>query len=180
MFAIYFAATVSLNQAQCQSLFGQTRNVVVSRFRLGAELALSRTAFLSSSNLMVLQAFTILLLGLRKEDDSHLSCALCTLAIHLAQASGIHRDGTNFGLSPFETEVRRRLWWNIASLEESFSEYHGSATACLDRISDTQLPTNIGDNSIYPTMVEWPKPQDCCTEMTNCLIKLNCSGPYGV
>jgi hypothetical protein len=20
-------------------------------------------------------------------------------------------------------------------------------------------------------MVEWPKPQDCCTEMTNCLIK---------
>lgn len=180
MFAIYFAATVSLNQAQCQSLFGQTRNVVVSRFRLGAELALSRTAFLSSSNLMVLQAFTILLLGLRKEDDSHLSCALCTLAIHLAQALGIHRDGTNFGLSPFETEVRRRLWWNIVSLEESFSEYHGSATACLDRISDTQLPTNIGDNSIYPTMVEWPKPQDCCTEMTNCLIKLNCSGPYGV
>jgi hypothetical protein len=171
MFAIYFAATVSLNQAQCQSLFGQTRNVLVSRFRLGAELALSRTAFLSSSNLMVLQAFTILLLGLRKEDDSHLSCALCTLAIHLAQALGIHRDGTNFGLSPFETEVRRRLWWNIVSLEESYSEYHGSTTACLDRISDTQLPTNIGDNSIYPTMVEWPKPQDCCTEMTNCLIK---------
>jgi hypothetical protein len=171
MFAIYFAAAVSLNQAQCQSLFGETRNALVTRFRLGVELALSRTAFLSSSSLMVLQAFTILLLGLRKEDDTHLGCALCTLAIHLAEALGIHRDGTNFGLSPFETEVRRRLWWNIVSLEESFSEGHGSTTACLDHISDTQLPANISDNSIYPAMVEWPKPQDCYTEMTNALIK---------
>lgn len=47
-------------------------------------------------------------------------CSLWTLlgvAVRIGQGLGLHRDGTSLGLSPFEIEMRRRLWWNIVVLD---------------------------------------------------------------
>jgi hypothetical protein len=39
--------------------------------------------------------------------------SLMGLAVCNAEKLGMHRDGTLLGLSPFETEERRRLWWQM-------------------------------------------------------------------
>src|SRR5271170_1556480 len=113
LFAIYFGAVVSLEETQCQSLLGEPKQMLANRYRFATEQALARAGFLNSSSLMVLQAFVFFLICVRHQDDTRLVWALSGLAIHLAQALGIHRDGSNFGLDPFETEMRRRLWWHI-------------------------------------------------------------------
>jgi hypothetical protein len=39
------------------------------------------------------------------------------VAVRLGQTMGLHRDGITLGLSPFETEMRRRLWWHLVHLD---------------------------------------------------------------
>ena len=31
---------------------------------------------------------------------------------------GLHRDGSKLGLKPYDTEMRRRCWWQIVVLDE--------------------------------------------------------------
>ena len=115
LFAIYFGAVVSLTPEQCRQLLDEDKEVLLKKYRFATEQALARADFLNSSSLMCLQALSFFLIFVRHCDDSRLVWALGGLAIHLAQALGIHRDGTHFGLPPFDTEMRRRLWPSISS-----------------------------------------------------------------
>ena len=175
LFALYFGAVVSLDPAQCQSLLGETKETMVNRFRFATEQALARANFMNSSSLMVLQAFVFFLICVRYQDDSRLVWALSGMALHLAQALGVHRDGTNFGLSPFETEMRRRLWWHISLLDSRSAEDHGTDPTFSNAFYDTQLPMNVNDDDIYPEMHKWPTPQTGCTEMSFCLVRFELS-----
>jgi hypothetical protein len=40
------------------------------------------------------------------------------LAIRIAEAMGLHRDGEIFPLPALETKLRRRLWWQIYMLDQ--------------------------------------------------------------
>lgn len=59
MFGIYCIATESLSDGECIAILGKSKSVVIHRFRLGAQQALVNTSLLKTSNLMVLQAFTL-------------------------------------------------------------------------------------------------------------------------
>ena len=175
LFAIYFGAVVSLTPEQCQSLLGETKDTLIKRYRFATEQCLARAGFLNSSSLMLLQAFVFFLICVRHQDDTRLVWSLSGLAIHLAQALGIHRDGTNFGLNPFETEMRRRLWWHISILDTRSSEDHGTDPTFSEQFYDTRLPLNINDDDIYPDMKESPTERVGCTEMTFCLLRFELS-----
>jgi hypothetical protein len=43
----------------------------------------------------------------------------------VAQRQGVHRDGQRLGLTPFEIEMRGRLWWHIFILDMLCSEDQG-------------------------------------------------------
>jgi hypothetical protein len=90
------------------------------------------------------------------------------LAIRLAQNLRIHRDGTIFNLSPFEVEMRRRLWWHICSLDCRAAEGHGSVSSISDGIFDAELPLNIDDTDISPNATDPSKPKKGRTDMTFC------------
>jgi Fungal specific transcription factor domain len=92
------------------------------------------------------------------------------LAIRSAQSIGLHRDGTNFNLSPFDTEMRRRIWWQIVGNDGRASEDHGIAVSNLDLHSDTRFSLNISDPALDPAMAELPAPNSGWTEMTFPLI----------
>ena len=171
LFALYFSAVVSLDPAQCITLLGDTKETLINRYRFATEQALARANFMNSSSLMLLQAFVFFLVCVRYQDDTRLVWALSGLAIHLAQALGVHRDGTNFGLSPFETEMRRRLWWHISILDARSAEDHGTDPSFSNAFYDTQLPMNINDDEISPEMKDWPRPHQGCTEMSFCLVR---------
>jgi hypothetical protein len=59
IFAIYLVSVVSLTDQECRSMFGQPREVLLARYCDATEVALSKADFLRSTDLRVLQAFTL-------------------------------------------------------------------------------------------------------------------------
>ena len=59
MFSMYFAATTSMTQEQCQARLGQDRETLLAQFKYGAEMALANAHFLISTELKSLVAFVI-------------------------------------------------------------------------------------------------------------------------
>lgn len=82
---------------------------------------------------------------------------------------GLSSDGTSYGLPPFETEMRRRLWWQIIILDCRTSEVSGSGPSILHRGWTTNLPANINDSDLYPGMQDWPLEYPGPTEMVYAL-----------
>jgi len=186
LFAVYLGAVVSLSPEQCQQLLDESKETLLHRYRFATEQALARADFLNSSSLMCLQALVFFLIFVRHSDDSRTVWALGGLAIRLGQGLGVHRDGTHFNLNPFDTEMRRRLWWHISILDNRSAEDHGTDSTLTEQLYDTKLPMNLNDEDIYPEMKEWPTERQGATEMTFCLIrfelnifnrKLNCTAP---
>lgn len=91
---------------------------LIKQYQFGTEQALAKANFLNTSELLVVQAFTLFIILVRRYDDTRFSWTLTGLLIRICQSIGIHREGTNFSnLSPFDVEMRRRLWWAIIVLD---------------------------------------------------------------
>ena len=171
LFAIYYGAVTSMWPEETRAEFGEEKNDLLARFRFGIEQALARADFLQSDEYIVLQAFVIFLICLRRNDDARVIWTLTGLVVRMAQTLGIHRDGSHFGLLPFDVEMRRRLWWQICILDSRASEDHGCDPTILDQAFDTQMPLNVNDSDLSPDMKELPEERIGCTEMTFGLIR---------
>lgn len=171
LFAIYYSAVISMDDGQCLGVLGESRSTSLNKFRFAVEQAMARANLLNTQSLVLLQASVLFLSGLRNEDDSRTTWSLTSLIFHIAQAMGLHRDGTTFGLKPFDTELRRRLWWHICLLDMRSSEFHGYEPIVRDDVFDTKVPLNINDNDITPHMTEIPQEHEGYTQMTFCLIR---------
>ncbi|RBA13526.1 hypothetical protein FPRO05_02319 [Fusarium proliferatum] len=171
LFAIYYSAVISMDDGQCLGVLGESRSTSLNKFRFAVEQAMARANLLNTQSLVLLQAAVLFLSGLRNEDDSRTTWSLTSLIFHIAQAMGLHRDGTTFGLKPFDTELRRRLWWHICLLDMRSSEFHGYEPIVRDDVFDTKVPLNINDNDITPHMTETPQEHEGYTQMTFCLIR---------
>lgn len=171
VFAIYYSAIVSLPPEQCFNLLGLTYEVAVERYRFAVEQAIARADLLTTQSVMLLQATTLFINALRNHDGSRVSWSLTTLVFSLAQTMGLHRDGTAFGLKPFETEMRRRLWWHICILDSRSSDHHGFGPMLYQLQYDTRIPLNINDNDLFPDMTEPPPEREEATDMCFCLVR---------
>lgn len=63
MFAIYHFAVTSSSSDYCESTFGEAKSTLLARYRFGTQRALIRVGYLRSSELVVLQAFVLFLVG---------------------------------------------------------------------------------------------------------------------
>ena len=96
------------------------------------------------------------------------------LAIRIAQSLGLHRDGERLGLSPFQSEIRRRLWWHLLSRDGRAGEDYGLQNInSLLLVSDVSLPTNLDDADLYPEMQCLPAAKEGWTAMTFSLINID-------
>ncbi|KAL2822572.1 fungal-specific transcription factor domain-containing protein [Aspergillus granulosus] len=168
---MYFAAIVSTSNEQCMAQLGEARDTLVGRYRFAVEQAFSKASLLNTQSLTLIQALAIFLNAVRREDDTKFVWSMSALALRLAQGLGLHRDGNNFGLKPFEAEMRRRLWWHIVLLDLRSSEDHGTDVQIHDQMFDTKLPLNINDTDIYPDLEERPKARTEFTDMSFFLIR---------
>ena len=64
MFAIYLISVMSLKPEECETICGETRTALVSKYSLAAQQALVNGKFLKSVNLYSLQAFALYLVSL--------------------------------------------------------------------------------------------------------------------
>lgn len=96
---------------------------------------------------------------------------LSGIAIRLARKMGLHRDGTHLGLSPFETEMRRRLWVHLAHMDFRTADVLGTRPSLDLSSADTKSPLNVEDEDLYPDMIELPPERNGITSITICLLR---------
>ncbi|KAJ5824103.1 Transcription factor [Penicillium robsamsonii] len=171
LFAMYLCSIVSMKPDECLSQFGEARPIAVKRYRFATEQALAKAGFLNTQSLVLLQAAVLFLVCVRREDDSKFVWSMTSIVLRLSQSLGLHRDGTNFALKPFETEMRRRLWWHISLLDVRSSEDHGTDPLIHESMYDTRLPLNINDDDLSPDMETAPEEREGYTDVTFCLIR---------
>ncbi|KAI1349769.1 transcription factor [Xylaria sp. FL0043] len=173
LFAIHYSAVVSLTPEACLNILSETRDSALERFRFAVEQALARANLLNTQSMTMLQAAVLFLSALPNEEDSRAAWSLTSLVYHIARTIGLHRDGTKFGLKPFETELRRRLWWQICIIDSRSSEYHCNEPIVHAFTSDTKPPLHIDDVDLSPNTVEPPSERwDRATDMT--LTRIRC------
>ncbi|GFF53264.1 uncharacterized transcriptional regulatory protein C139.03 [Aspergillus udagawae] len=175
MFAIYYSTVMAMSAAECQSEFHEDRATLLSQYRMGVEQALLRANFLNSVDMMVLQAFSLYLICGRRDENGPDVSTLIGLAIGTAMKIGLHLDGAATGLPPFEVEMRRRVWWQICTLDVRTAEDHGSEPSIMESAFTTELPSNINDASLDPSMSEIPQVQPGRTEMLFSLVRFEVS-----
>lgn len=171
LFCVYYAAVTSMDCTQCNTLLSENRDVLISRFRFAVEQAVARANLLNSQSILVLQGLVLFLFCVRLQDHSRYVWTMTALVVRIAQGLGVHRDGTVFGLAPFETEIRRRLWWHICILDFRAAEDHGCDPMTHEAFFDAKLPSNVNDDDISPEMESPPQEHVGCTDLTFTLIR---------
>lgn len=171
MFAIYHAAAVSLPADECHRELGVGRDILLSKFRFAVQQAIAEADLLSTQSTVLLQAVVLFLMTVRREDNTRFVWSMTSMVVRIGQYLGLHRDGAQFGLTPFNTEMRRRLWWHILLLDMRSSEEHGTDRQISEETYSTKLPSNVNDECIHPELMEPVQPQTGFTEMTFCLIR---------
>ncbi|KAH8802543.1 fungal-specific transcription factor domain-containing protein [Xylogone sp. PMI_703] len=174
MFAIYYAALITLEPKDIRNLFQTEPSRVISQYRFLAEQALAQAEVIQSQDILTFEAFLIYLncqLCFRKHDDTRSVWRLTGLAVRIAQALGLHRDGAKFGLRPFDIEMRRRLWWQVLILDIRAADDHGCDPTIIHDTYDTKLPSNCDDEEISPESTEIPLSRDGHTDMTFNLLR---------
>jgi hypothetical protein len=97
-------------------------------------------------------------------DPRSLFC-LSGIAVRIAQRMGLNFDGTTYGLVPFETEMRRRLWWQLMLLDFRVAELSGAGHSVITHVWTTKLPLNVNDSDLFPDMRDPPSESPGVTEM---------------
>lgn len=161
LFAIYYGGVTSSTPEVCLERWGEDRNTLLERYSFGLEQALARANFLYCDEIVILQAFVVYLILLRRNDAARKIWTLTGLVVRIAQTLGVHRDGSHFKLPPFEIEMRRRLWWQVCILDARSSEDHGCDPTIVEAQFDTKMvctpvlvQQNVADSTILASQCQ--------------------------
>ena len=83
----------------------------------------------------------------------------------MAQRAGLHRERALANFSVFDAEMRRRVWWALMTLDTRAAELSGSGIAAFHSAHDTEIPRNLNDDDLSPSMRELPPDRIGPTEM---------------
>jgi hypothetical protein len=167
MFSIYYAAVTSMEEEDVIKNFGSTKAELNLKYRLGLEHALAKADFLNVPDLVLIQALVNFLALARRHDSPRFVWMMVGIAIRMAMSLGLHRDGSNFGnLSPFEIEMRRRVWWALCLFDVRASEDQGTEFTIPVDSFDTKLPLNINNSDIQPDSKQMPSEREGLTDMS--------------
>ncbi|RYP18681.1 hypothetical protein DL765_003816 [Monosporascus sp. GIB2] len=172
MFAICFGSITSMEEDEVRLNFGVEKATLVNKYRFATEQAFAKADFLTTSELVVVQAFTLFLFLVLRYDNTRFSWTLTGLAIRIAQSLGLHREGTRFAeLKPFDVEMRRRLWWSLCLLDLRSAEDQGTELTIVEGAHDTRLPLNVNDSDLSPDMADFPQERQGVTDMSFSLVR---------
>ncbi|KAI3318123.1 fungal-specific transcription factor domain-containing protein [Xylariaceae sp. AK1471] len=170
LFSIYTMTVVSLTNQEVVQYLGLTREDALNRFTRGTKLALTRSNFLKSYDMTTLQALSLYMLSLNGRGDNHSNWIMGGTVLRIAQKMGYHRDGGHFNLTPFETEMRRRLWWHVLTQDSKHAMLSGLNQSWVPSNWDTKLPQNLNDADLFPNSLEPLVPREGPTEMAFILL----------
>lgn len=171
-YAVYYAAVVTIDDAQCQLLFGLDKRTAAACLQAETDAALQRSDFVTTNELTVLQAYLLSLLAARCQDQSRRVWTMSAMALRVGQALCLHMRDPPFQVNPFEQEMRRRCWLCIGLLDFSASLDRASEPMMQSVWLDSHPPSNINDDNIWFNMnvpIQEP-PEGTFTDLTLTLI----------
>ncbi|CAI7576549.1 unnamed protein product [Penicillium pancosmium] len=187
-YAIYYAAITALCHNHTFGSMGgntiipeleqdqQESSTLLSKYKSVLDTILLSTELMDSPDLSSLQALAIYATTLRTHSPTRSVWVLTGLTIRLSQSIGLHRNGTDLNLTPFETELRLRLWWHLCVLDSRAPEDQGFEIS-LDIAKGhgqgqrLRLPLNVNDDQLFPGMREFPVESVGWTEMSFFLVQ---------
>ncbi|OCF33828.1 transcriptional regulatory protein [Kwoniella heveanensis BCC8398] len=113
-------------------------------FRLG-QACISSTGIEHASPATV-QAFHLMgtfILNDKRGNGAEAFWPILGTAVKIAQSLGLHRDGSHYGLSRYEIEERRQVWWELVTYDRLQALCFGRPCATSDRWSDTKPPEAV-------------------------------------
>ncbi|KAL7960397.1 fungal-specific transcription factor domain-containing protein [Trichoderma compactum] len=161
LFAIYHFAVFSMSDEDCMLEFGQPRIELIFKYQHAVRQALVNAPWLKTTELPIIQAYM-----------------MTGITVRIAQRMGLHRDGEGLGLSPFDVQMRRRLFWQLLPLDGYAGQVSGTGISIPPNSRDTKPPLNINDAQIYPDMTHQPEELNGASEMIYCLTKAELSNLY--
>ncbi|KAL4759681.1 fungal specific transcription factor domain-containing protein [Aspergillus foveolatus] len=166
MFAIYLIAVQSMAGDEVHDMFQEAKPRLLARYHHATQQALINAAFMRATELSVLQAYLLYLFNISRSVDPRPLFCLVGIATRIGTRPGLHRDCARFGMSPFETELRRRLRWQIVIFDKRLAEMTGSSiTALTSTANDCCLPLNVNDPDLHPSAKDPPMPAAGASEM---------------
>ncbi|EMT63097.1 hypothetical protein FOC4_g10013301 [Fusarium odoratissimum] len=142
-FAIYYASVTAMGPNEVLDTTGEDNKNALLRYRMCLEQSLAQADFLDNPTITLLQAIAIY------------------------GSIGLHRDGSKLGLSPFESEMRRRLWWYFQERDGRGAEDYGLQNPpSFNPVYGVELPRNLHDSDLFPGMKELPPSRPDWTRMT--------------
>ncbi|PNP54673.1 hypothetical protein FNYG_15616 [Fusarium nygamai] len=166
-FAIYYASVTALSPGEVLDINGEDNKQALLRYRMCLEQSLAQADFLDNPTLTLLQALAIYGAALRVHSSGRAVWIINGLALRSAQSIGLHRDGSSLGLSPFESEIRRRVWWYFQERDSRGAEDYGLQNPSgVSAVYGVELPRNLHDSDIFPGMKELPPSRPGWTRMT--------------
>ncbi|KAJ5116982.1 hypothetical protein N7456_001330 [Penicillium angulare] len=172
-FSIYYAAVTAISHDESSDSIGVSwdKPALLERYKTALDLLLTMTDLMKRPEIRLLQALAIYTNCLRAHEIGPSVWVLNGLAIRLAQSIGLHRHDHFLQLSPFESEMRLRLWWHLCVLDSRAPEDHGFQPT-VDLVNrGLRLPLNVNDNQLYPEMTSLPAQSRGWTEMSFFLIQ---------
>ncbi|KAF4438893.1 hypothetical protein F53441_12689 [Fusarium austroafricanum] len=169
LYAIYLASVVTLTGEEAMTMLALHKDEAIQIFTQGLKRALSKINFLRNYNMVVLQALVLYLIALQGRSNHDAVWVLSGVVIRIAHKMGLHRDGEALGLTPFETEMRRRVWWRIVILDCMYAATSGMNPTLLPLGCDTEMPHNINDADFSPES-KVIRPKQGPTEMVFALL----------
>ncbi|KAH7245151.1 hypothetical protein BKA59DRAFT_475417 [Fusarium tricinctum] len=148
---------MSLATQECVGMFGRSKASLTNDCRFQCDVAFSRISLLAIDDISTLKALCIYIKANVDALSSRSLWSLMGLVCRNAEQLGFHRDGAALGLSPVETEERRRLWWQLRHVDLILSIKTGLTPLSFGAAWDVKLPLNIEDSDIDPKSQVVPK-----------------------
>ncbi|KAF6238306.1 hypothetical protein HO173_003586 [Letharia columbiana] len=128
-------------------MFMEEKDKIINRFRLATEVMLSRAKLLTTSDITVLQAFVIYLAGRRTCTGYKKIWTLIASAVRIGQSLGLDNDEGRFR-TPFQLEIRRRVWYSIGLLDMQAAFDGGSHSVIAHNGLLGRPPLNMDDSAM--------------------------------
>jgi hypothetical protein len=124
-------------------------------------LVLSEYAAAPSSHTIEALLFNVQAEFVRHPDAQPGVWVLAGVATRIAMRMGLHRDPDHYRqISPFQGEMRRRVWACIRQLDALTSYQLGLPSMIQELHCDTRPPRNFLDEDLHPDAKQLPQPRD--------------------
>jgi hypothetical protein len=143
VYAIYFSSMACMSDGEVHGLFDMTKETAMDIYRLSAEEALAKAVLLNiDEDLVALQALVLFVSVSHLTGKSKVAWKLTGIA----RRSGVFSQK---GHSPFQIEMRNRLWWQLWYLDHRATKDLGQGDGS-EAPSLFELPLNVNDSDLDP------------------------------